>query len=182
MDVFARNLRRANFIERSFNMIKKFVMAVPMTFLALSSSGAFAEEARSSINISAQIPTAVFHAQPVDPNFGQDEKMHYSLASGTLNDVVGAYDIRHTLGSVHAYVEGGPQPLFNGDVTKNITLTYAFNGTTLTATPQEVVNAADAAGGVRADLRVSAAKPTPAQTGSYSARPVVVFDAVPSVP
>lgn len=162
-------------------MLKKFMIAVPMTLLALGSSGAFAEESRSTINISAQIPTAIFHAIPVDPDFGKDEKMHYNLVSGTLADVVGTYDVRHTLGSVHAYVEGGPQPLFNGDTTKNIALTYAFNGTTLTATPQEVVSDAEATGGMRADLRVSAAKPTATQTGTYSARPVVIFDAVPRV-
>ena len=46
-------------------MFKKFAIAVPMTLLALSSSVAFAaEEARTSINISATIPSKVFHAQP----------------------------------------------------------------------------------------------------------------------
>ena len=92
-------------------MFKKFAIAVPMTLLALSSSVAFAaEEARSSINITADIPSKVFHAQPVNPDFGKAETMQYVLGTGVLSDVAGIYDIQHTNGSVGAYVEGGPQP------------------------------------------------------------------------
>ncbi|RON18294.1 adhesin [Pseudomonas brassicacearum] len=161
-------------------MLNKFAIAVPMTLLALSSSVAFAaEEARTSINISATIPTQVFHAQPVDPDFGKDEKMAYNLVAGTLSPLRATYDIRHTNGSVNAYVEGGPQPLFNG--TNNIALTYSFNGVTLTGASQEVVGDTESNGGMRADLVIAAAKPTAAQTGFYTANPVVVFDAVPRV-
>jgi hypothetical protein len=149
-----------------------------MTLLALSSSVAFAaEEARTSINISATIPTQVFHAQPVNPDFGKDEKMSYNLADGSLNPVRATYDIRHTNGSVGAYVEGGPQPLFNGN--NNIALTYTFNGVTLTGTSQEVVGDSESNGGMRADLVIAAAKPTNSQTGVYTATPVVIFDAIP---
>ena len=161
-------------------MFKKFAIAVPMTLLALSSSLAFAaEEARTSINISATIPTQVFHAQPVNPDFGKDEKMAYNLVAGTLNPLRATYDIRHTNGSVNAYVEGGPQPLFNGN--NNIPLTYSFNGVTLTGVSQEVVGDTESNGGMRADLVIAAAKPTAAQTGLYTATPVVVFDAIPRI-
>ncbi|MGE8189930.1 CS1 type fimbrial major subunit [Pseudomonas sp. NPDC086278] len=162
-------------------MFKKFAIAVPMTLLALSSSVAFAaEEARTSINISATIPTQVFHAQPVNPDFGKDEKMVYNLVLGTLSPLRATYDIRHTNGSVNAYVEGGPQPLFNGN--NNIALTYSFNGVTLTGTSQEVVGDSESNGGMRADLVIAAAKPTAAQTGLYTANPIVVFDAIPRIP
>lgn len=161
-------------------MFKKFAIAVPMTLLALSSSMAFAaEESRSTINITAEIPSSIFHAQPVNPEFGKDEKMSYRVLDGTLADIVGQYDIKHSEGPVHAYVEGGPQPLFNGSVAKNITLTYTFNGKELTGTSQEVVSDTEATAGMRADLRISATKPTATQVGSYSANPVVIFDAVP---
>ncbi|MDR6916279.1 hypothetical protein J2X66_003148 [Pseudomonas sp. 3296] len=162
-------------------MLNKFAIAVPMTLLALSSSVAFAaEEARTSINISATIPTQVFHAQPVNPDFGKDEKMAYNLVAGTLNPLRATYDIRHTNGSVNAYVEGGPQPLFNGS--NNIPLTYSFNGVTLTGASQEVVGDTESNGGMRADLVIAAAKPTATQTGLYTANPVVVFDAMPRIP
>src|SRR5437762_2146641 len=137
-------------------MFKKFAIAVPMTLLALSSSVAFAaEESRTSINISATIPSKVFHAQPRDPNFGKDEKMAYVLGAGTLTPIRATYDVQHTNGSVGAYVEGGPQPLSNGINT--IALSYMFNGTTLTGVSQEVVGDSESNGGMQADLVIAAA-------------------------
>jgi hypothetical protein len=161
-------------------MFKKVVFSIPVAILALSSSVAFAaDEARSSINISANIPSSIFHAQPVTPGFGNNETMNYNLASGTLAPLHEYYDVKHTDGAVGAYVEGGPQPLFNG--TQTIALTYTFNGVTLTGTPQEVVSEAVANPGTRAELVIAAAKPTAAQTGNFTATPVVVFDAIPRV-
>ncbi|AWM94080.1 adhesin [Pseudomonas sp. 31-12] len=161
-------------------MFKKLAIAVPMTLLALSASMAFAaEQTRSSINISANIPTYDFHAQPVDPNFGKDEKMAWNVVSETLSPLRATYDIRHTLGSVHAYMEGGPQPLFNG--INNIPLYYTFNGVTLTASSKEVVSDAASNGGMRADLVITAGPPANGQTGLYTANPVVIFDAVPRI-
>lgn len=161
-------------------MLKKIVFAVPLTLLALGTSVAFAaEEARSSINISATIPSKVFHAQPRDPNFGKDEKMAYNLVDGTLSSLRAMYDVRHTNGAVGAYVEGGPQPLFNG--ADKIALTYTFNGTVLTDKSQPVVSEAAAAGGTQAELVIAAATPTVDQHGLFTATPVVVFDAIPKV-
>lgn len=161
-------------------MFKKVAFAVSAAILALGSSVAFAaEEARSSINISATIPSSVFHAQPRDPNFGKDEKMTYNLVAGTLTPLRAVYDVKHTDGSIGAYVEGGPQALSNGADT--IDLTYTFNGKTLTATSQEVVGDTESNGGMQADLVIAAAKPTPAQNGYYTATPVVIFDAIPRV-
>ena len=161
-------------------MFKKFAIAVPTALLALSSSMAFAaDEARSSINISAFIPTNAFHAQPVNPEFGKDEKMTWDVVNEKLSTLRATYDIRHTLGSVNAYVEGGPQPLHNGN--NFIALTYAFNGVTLSGTSQEVVSDAASNGGMRADLVITPAQPLVAQTGLYTASPVVIFDAVPRI-
>ncbi|CAI8963211.1 Adhesin major subunit pilin [Pseudomonas sp. IT-P253] len=164
-------------------MFKKFAIAVPMTLLALSSSVAFAaEQARTSINISANIPTLVFHAQPVNPDFGKDEKMVWNVQTGYMSELRAIYDVLHTNGSVNAYVEGGPQPLFNGDFSKNIALAYTFNGVTLTGASQEVVGDAESNGGMRAELVIAATKrPIGTQTGLYTANPVVVFDAIPRV-
>ena len=162
-------------------MFMKFAIAAPMTLLALSASVAFAaEEARTSINISATIPSKVFHAQPRDPNFGKDERMAYVLGAGTLTPVRATYDVQHTNGSVGAYVEGGPQPLSNGANT--IALTYTFNGKTLSGVSQEVVGDTESNGGMQADLVIAAAKPADGQNGLYTATPVVIFDAIPRVP
>ncbi|WP_207286051.1 MULTISPECIES: CS1 type fimbrial major subunit [unclassified Pseudomonas] len=163
-------------------MFKKFAIAVPMTLLALSASMAFAaDESRTSINITAEIPSKVFHAQPVDLNFGKDERMQYQIGAGTLSEVRGTYDIQHTNGSVGAYVVGGPTPLFNGNASLNIPLTYTFNGTVLTADSKEVVGDVESNGGMRADLVITAEKPGNNQVGIYTANPVVMFDAIPRI-
>jgi hypothetical protein len=161
-------------------MFNKFAIAVPMTLLALSTSMAFAaEEARTTINISATIPSKVFHAQPRNPDFGKDERMAYVLGAGTLTPIRATYDVQHTNGSVGAYVEGGPQPLSNG--TNTIELTYTFNGKTLTGVSQEVVGDTESNGGMQADLVIAAAKPADGQNGLYTSTPVVMFDAIPRV-
>lgn len=160
-------------------MFKKIAIAAPFAILALSASTAFAEESRSAINISANIPSTVFHAQPTNPNFGKDEKMSLILGSNKLTTLEADYDVQHTNGSVAAYVEGGPQPLFNGANT--IALTYTFNGKVLTGSSAEVVGDAESNMPMKARLVISAADPAAGQNGLYTATPVVVFDAIPRV-
>lgn len=170
-------LRNHSFNNRYVSMFKKIAFAASMVVVSLSSAVAFAaEESRSSIQISASIPSKVFHAQPRDPNFGKDEKMNYVLATGELTALRALYDVRHTSGGIGAYIEGGPQALHNG--ANNIPLTYTFNGVTLTGASQEVVTEAAAAGGISADLVITAAKPGDTQNGEYSATPVLIFDAL----
>ena len=160
-------------------MFKKFAFAASLAVIALSASPAFAAgEASHTVNLKANIPTTVFHAQPRDPNWGRDETMNYNVVSGELSPLSAIYDIRNTNGSVHAYIEGGPAVLFNGNTTQSIPLTTTLNGVTLTGTPQEVVNEADSTPGVGAQMLISAAKPSPTQRGSYTAVMPVVFDAV----
>lgn len=158
-------------------MFKKIAFAIPMAVLSLSCAVAFAaDDARTSINISASIPSKVFHAQPRDPNFGVDEKMAYDLGKGTLSPLRATYDVRHTSGGVGAYVQGGPQPLSNG--TSTIALTYTFNGVTLTDATQEVVTEAAAKPGTQVELVIAAAKPADTQFGEFNATPIVIFDAM----
>ncbi len=164
-------------------MFKKLAITVPLAVIALSSQVAVAAgEASHTVNLKANIPTTVFHAQPRDPNWGRDETMNYNVVSGELAPLTAMYDIRNTNGSVHAYIEGGPAMLFNGNTTQNIPLTTTLNGVTLTGTPQEVVNEADSTPGVGAEMRIVAAKPTATQRGAYTAVMPVVFDAVLPTP
>ena len=159
-------------------MLKQFVSSTALVAAALSSSLAFAvDDARSSIHISATIPTKQFHVQPRNPEFGKNETMSYNTVSGTLSSLRQTFDVKNTEGSVHAYIEGGPASLYNGS--DAIALTTAFNGITLTATPQEVVTDAASTPGTQADMTIAAAKPADTQNGLYTADMTVVFDAVP---
>jgi hypothetical protein len=154
-----------------------------LALLALNSSMAFAAgEANHTVNIKANIPTTVFHAQPRDPNFGRDESMSYNIVSGELAPLTAIYDLKNTNGSVHAYIEGGPAVLFNGNTSQNIPLTTTLHGVQLDGTPKEVVNDADSTPGVGAELRISAAKPSATQRGAYTSAVALVFDAVLPTP
>lgn len=161
-------------------MFKKIAIAAPFVAVALSSSIVFAaDDARTAINIKADIPTKQFHAQPRDPNFGKDETMNYNPVSGELSSLRATFDVKNTDGSVHAYIEGGPTAaaLYNGS--NSIALTNTFNGITLTGLPQEVVDDPQSTPGTQADLVVTPAKPLDTQNGLYTASYTVIFDAVP---
>jgi C-terminal processing protease CtpA/Prc len=103
--------------------------------------------------------------------------MTYNTVSGTLTSLRQTYDVKNTEGSVNAYIEGGPAALYNGS--DAIALTTAFNGVTLTAIPQEVVDDATSTPGTQADMTISPAKPLATQNGLYTADMTVIFDAVP---
>jgi hypothetical protein len=159
-------------------MLKQLVSATALAATALTSSLAFAaDDARSSIHITANIPTQQFHVQPRNPDFGRDEIMSYNTVSGTLSSLRQTFDVKNTDGSVNAYIEGGPASLYNGS--DSIALTTTFNGVTLTATPQEVVVDASSTPGTQADMTIAAATPQSTQVGLYTADMTVIFDAVP---
>lgn len=161
-------------------MLKQFVSGTAVVAAALGSSAAFAlDDARSSIHITANIPTQQFHVMPRDPNFGKDEIMSYNTVSGTLTSLRQTFDVKNTDGSVHAYIEGGPAALYNGR--DAIALTTSFNGVTLTALSQEVVDDATSTPGTQADMTIIPAKPLDTQNGLYTADMTVIFDAVPRV-
>jgi hypothetical protein len=162
-------------------MLKQFVTAASLTAAALSSSLAFAaDDARSSIHITADIPTDSFRVLPRNPDFGKDEYMGYNPTSSTLTPLRQVFDVKNTDGSVNAYIDGGPKSLSNGS--DSIGLTTTFNGVTLTATSQEVVDDASSTPGTTADMVITAAKPLANQTGRYVADMTVIFDAVPRAP
>ena len=164
-------------------MFKKTVVITgSLLMLTLVSSHALAAgEASSLINIKASIPTKVFHVMPQDPEFGKDETMNYDPVNGTLSSLHQVFNVKNTDGSIHAYIEGGPTSLFNGNLDQNIALTTTFNGTTLTASPLEVVNDASSTPGTQADMVITAAKPADSASGLYTASYTVVFDNVPRV-
>ncbi|WLH96866.1 CS1 type fimbrial major subunit [Pseudomonas hefeiensis] len=138
-----------------------------------------ADDARAAIHITANIPNKQFHVQPRNPDFGKDEVMHFNPVTRKLTPLRQTFDVKHTEGSVHAYLDG-PSFLYNG--WNPILLLISFNNVVLNATPQEVVDDATSTPGMQAEMVISAPIPlTPLQTGLYTGDITVIFDAVPRV-
>lgn len=166
-------------------MLTKTAPHVSRSLLALLivTPAAWAErDASSIINIKAQIPTQSFHVLPANPEFGRDETLNYNPLSGSLSSLRQMYSVKNTDGSVHAYIEGGPIPLFNGNMDQNIALTTSFNGVVLTGTPKEVVTDDASTVGIHANMDIVPATPGADVSGLYTASYTVIFDNVPRVP
>ncbi|WP_024618480.1 CS1 type fimbrial major subunit [Pseudomonas kilonensis] len=166
-------------------MYKTIMSAVVLGAATLSSlqAGA-AEDARSSIHITANIPNKQFHVQPRNPDFGKDEVMHYNPLTYRLTSLRHTFDVKNTDGSVHAYIENGASsgsiPLTNG--VDYVGLRAIFNGVALDNLPKEVVDDATSTPGTQAEmLIVTSTPPRPLSPGLYSADFTVIFDAVPRV-
>ncbi|SDA95294.1 CS1 type fimbrial major subunit [Pseudomonas sp. NFACC15-1] len=162
-------------------MFNKNVTAIALGAVAMSASLAYAaDDARSSIHISANIPTQQFHVQPRNPDFGKDEYMYYDPVKNDLSVLRETFDVKNTDGSVHAYLPAGQASLSNGR--DEIALLVRFNNVTLLSTPLEVVDDATSTPGTQAEMVIRAATtPLPTQTGLYNADFTVIFDAVPRV-
>lgn len=166
-------------------MLKQLVSSTALVAAALSSSPAFAaDDARSAIHISANIPTQQFHVMPRDPEFGKNEVMHYNPVNNTLSSLRQTYDVKNTEGSIQAYIEGG-LPRLNGGASPSdyIPLTVFFNDVILTNTPREVVSDAASTPGTQVELRITNMNPTvrPDMEGLYTGDITLVFDAVPRI-
>ena len=159
------------------------MLIASLIVLAINASSVWAAgEASSTINIKAVVPTKQFHVLALNPTFGKNETMAYNPTTETLTQLTQRYSVKNTDGAVHAYIEGGPIPLFNGNSSQNIALTTTFNGKVLTALPQEVVDDATSTPGTQTEMVITAAKPSDAASGLFTASYTVMFDNVPRVP
>ncbi|MFL6964932.1 adhesin [Pseudomonas alvandae] len=161
-------------------MYKTIISAVALGAAALSPllAGA-ADDARSAIHISANIPNKQFHVQPRNPDFGKNEVMHMDPVSRKLTWLRETFDVKNTDGSVHAYTDGAVW-LSNG--THSIVLAVTFNNVQLGDTPREVVDDATSTPGTQAELVVLAPFPvSPRLSGQFNANFTVIFDAVPRI-
>ncbi|WP_458131543.1 CS1 type fimbrial major subunit [Pseudomonas sp. R3-41] len=162
-------------------MFEKIMFVTALGVAALSSSWVFAaDDARSNIHITANIPNKQFHVQPRDPEFGKDEVMHLDPITGFLRPLRQTFDVKNTDGSVHAYLQDGPAWLSNGNA--RIDLSVSFNYVILSSEPKEVVDDASSTPGTQAEMVISASKnPDGESPGLYTGNFTVIFDAVPRV-
>lgn len=160
-------------------MFKKIAIAVPMTLLALASTGVFAAgEAVHSIQLTAHVPTTSFYVQPVNSDVvNVPQVLVYDAISSTFKPLVESFDTKNTAGPINASIEKATAYLFNGST--KIDLNVEFNGMKLTATPAEVVSKAKALTGSRVVLKITpAAAPTTGYVpGDYTATVAMTFDA-----
>jgi hypothetical protein len=161
-------------------MFKKRVSVTALAIAALSASWVFAaNDARSSIHVTANIPNKQFHVQPRNPDFGKDEYMNYNPVSYELSSIRQTFDVKNTDGSVHAYLDGR-SILSNGVVL--IPLRVWFNDVLLDEMPREVVDDAASTPGTQVEMFIHANHwPIPRDPGLYTGNFTVVFDAVPRV-
>ena len=162
-------------------MFKKIMPVMALAVATLSPSLASAvDDALTSIHITANIPNKNFHVQPRNPDFGKDEVMHYNPVTKMLTPLRQTFDVKHTEGSIHAYIEG-LQWLYNGR--HSIPLITSFNNVSLDSVPQEVVDDATSTPGTQAEMVIFAPWPiAPNQaTGLYTGHLTVIFDAVPRI-
>jgi hypothetical protein len=161
-------------------MFKKMVSVTALAIAALSASWVFAaNDARSSIHVTANIPNKQFHVQPRNPDFGKDEYMNYNPVSYELSSIRQTFDVKNTDGSVHAYLDGR-SILSNGVVL--IPLRVWFNDVLLDEMPREVVDDAASTPGTQVEMFIHANHwPIPRDPGLYTGNFTVVFDAVPRV-
>ena len=160
-------------------MFKKFAIAAPLAFLAMTSTGAFAAgEASHSISLVAHVPTNGFYVVPTDPDLvNKDQDMSYQPTTGKMAEVNGFFDVRNNNGSVHASLESQPK-LVAGNT--SIDLQVMLNNKELTLTPQMVVGESESDVNYRAPLKISA-KGSNFQPGDYTGSVAMIFDAVPPV-
>ncbi|UZE22704.1 fimbrial protein [Pseudomonas sp. B21-056] len=162
-------------------MFKQFVSVTTLVAAALSPSLAWgADDARSAIHVSANIPPQQFHVQPRDPEFGKDEYMYYDPIKNNLSVLRQTFDVKNTDGSIHAHLPEDQPDLSNGN--QAIPLRVKFNNVRLSAVPVEVVDDATSTPGTQAEMVISAdAIPTKLTGGLYTVGFIVIFDAVPRV-
>jgi len=160
-------------------MFKKFAIAAPLAFLAMTSTGAFAAgEASHSISLVAHVPTNGFYVVPTDPDLvNKDQDMSYQPTTGKMAEVNGFFDVRNNNGSVHASLESQPK-LVAGNT--SIDLQVMLDNKELTLTPQMVVGESESDVNYRAPLKISA-KGSNFQPGDYTGSVAMIFDAVPPV-
>ncbi|ROM67003.1 adhesin [Pseudomonas brassicacearum] len=162
-------------------MLKKVVPATALVVAAMSPSWvSAADDARTSIHITANIPNKQFHVQPRNPDFGRDEVMHYNPANNSLSTVRQTFDVKNTDGSIHAYIQEGRAYLDNG--WDRIPLSVTFNGVYLDGVPQEVVDDASSTPGTQAEMVIRYnGMSVERHPGLYTGQFTVIYDAVPRV-
>jgi hypothetical protein len=156
-------------------MFKQLTRLTGLAILVLTAGSAWAIEERHAFEVSVTIPVHEAYVLPSEPDWmGHDQVLAWNLVTSQLSRLRKNFDVKNLSGGVAARL--GTEPyLFDGR--NRIDLRVLFNRVPLTLDSTEVVNAAEARVGRRAELEVAAIEPVDGyKSGEYYGTVHIVFD------
>lgn len=156
-------------------MFKLLTRLLVLTALVFTAGYATAIEERHAFDVSVTIPVHEAYVLPSEPDWmGQEQELAWNLATSQLSRLRKNFDVKNLSGGVAARLGAEPY-LFNGRY--RIDLRVLFNQVPLTLDSTEVVNAAEAQVGRRAELEIAAIEPDEGyKPGEYYGTVHIVFD------
>ncbi|WLH08236.1 CS1 type fimbrial major subunit [Pseudomonas lurida] len=156
-------------------MFKLLTRLLVLTALLFTAGYARAIEERHAFDVSVTIPVHEAYVLPSEPDWmGQEQELAWNLATSQLSRLRKSFDVKNLSGGVAARLGAEPY-LFNGRY--RIDLRVLFNQVPLTLDSTEVVNAAEAQVGRRAELEIAAIEPDEGyKPGEYYGTVHIVFD------
>lgn len=156
-------------------MFKQLTRFGVLAACMLAGAPTSAIQERHSFDVSVTIPVNEAYVLPSEPDWmGQDQLLAWNLVTSKLSRLRKNFDVKHLNGGVAARLGAEPY-LFNGR--NRIDLQVQFNQVALTLEPVEVVGAAEARVGRRAELDIAAVEPEGGyRGGEYYGTVHLVFD------
>ncbi|SEN14667.1 hypothetical protein SAMN04487857_110188 [Pseudomonas sp. ok272] len=156
-------------------MLKTTLVAVAGLFALISGGNAQALQERQVFEVSVGIPIQEAHVLPVRPDWiGRSQVLPWDLVTQDLGKFRELFDVKNVSGAVSARLD---DEAYLSDGAHRIDLRVSFNRQPLTLDSQEVVSAAEARVGKRAELEISAIKPAEGfRAGDYYGTVHVMFD------
>lgn len=157
------------------SMFKLLTRLLVLTALVFTAGYARAIEERHAFDVSVTIPVHEAYVLPSEPDWmGQEQQLAWNLVTSQLSRLRKNFDVKNLSGGVAARLGAEPY-LFNGRY--RIDLRVLFNQVPLTLDSAEVVNAAEAQIGRRAELEIAAIEPDEGyKPGEYYGTVHIVFD------
>lgn len=156
-------------------MFKLLTRLLVLTALLFTAGYARAIEERHAFDVSVTIPVHEAYVLPSEPDWmGQEQELAWNLVTSQLSRLRKNFDVKNLSGGVAARLGAEPY-LFSGRY--RIDLRVLFNQVPLTLDSTEVVNAAEAQVGRRAELEIAAIEPDEGyKPGEYYGTVHIVFD------
>ncbi len=156
-------------------MFKLLTRLLVLTALVFTAGYARAIEERHAFDVSVTIPVHEAYVLPSEPDWmGQEQELAWNLVTSQLSRLRKNFDVKNLSGGVAARLGAEPY-LFSGRY--RIDLRVLFNQVPLTLDSTEVVNAAEAQVGRRAELEIAAIEPDEGyKPGEYYGTVHIVFD------